>query len=163
MQDISRRQFMVSTAAIGATTTIGMSSGSVFAAPLSFDKYPIPKSQANTFIEFTSVVTPDSDLTTWSFGWEIAEDPYFENVVQKDSVKYIDYTDSDDVQMTVRLEHVPPGKKLYYRTICDNCYAQEQVLEQSHLESRLFTVFPTQEISKAVADSTISPVVEQSF
>jgi phosphodiesterase/alkaline phosphatase D-like protein len=122
MYQISRRKFLMSSA---ATSAVAVLSSPLAVANMSLPQvdynYPIPKAPVSNEVSFSVEVIGDNYTNQWAVKWEFATDPYFENIINSDSILFVDKVESQ--QLKVTLLDVPPGYKLYYRLITDGCQA----------------------------------------
>lgn len=118
--------------------------------------YPIPTAPVDDFVSVIRNIIPDNNVEYWQINWQFAEDPYFESVVNADSVKY--KADGEKL-VSIRLEKVPAGKKLYFRMRCENCYADDWIEGLDKYAATQFIVFPGSDMSAEGLDAEVSPTL----
>lgn len=157
MNNLTRRSFLNGGAALLGGATLGVSLPAFSNRMLATEDYEIPGAPADNFVAVVRNIIPDRHSQRWQIKWQFAEDPYFEKVVNSDSVKY---ASEEDKLVQIRLENVPPNKKLYFKLECENCTASEWLGASELGKTTQFVVFPTTSLSASAEGEQRSPVVE---
>lgn len=156
MNHLTRRNFLQAGGAVLGISAMGFPHFVSAKHDYLTGDYPIPTAPIDDFVSVLRNIIPDSDAAYWQVNWQFAEDPYFESVVNADSVKY--KADGEKL-ISIRLEKVPAGKKLYFKIECENCYADELIGGMDKYTATQFVVFPGSEMSAEGLDVKTSPTL----
>ena len=160
MQQISRRKFMLSSAAVCATAGLASVSVPSFALADVLKDYPIPKAPLANYGQFWAAVTPNYGFEKWTVAWEVAEQPYFENIVQKDKFSS---TNMNDELLNICMERMPAGKKLCFPMNCDGCYAQQTIGQLDVKGAKNFVFYPNRDLRSDVFNAAEAPTLVQAY
>ncbi len=122
MTQMTRRSFILTGTAASVAGATGLSFP-VAALP-ELKKYPIPTAPIPSFLEVATQLYPTANEGSMEVSWEFATDPYFQNIVNKDSVSIpLSANNLEDKLLKLTILDVPKGAEVYYRINCNNCDA----------------------------------------
>lgn len=123
MTQMSRRSFLRSASAVVVTGLVASALPVRASSQFQPDyDYPIPTAPEVNHFNLKLQLVADQSADTMEVAWEIATDPDFQQIVNRDS---IGLTQTTRQALNIILDDVPQDTEVFYRLKCTNCDAYE--------------------------------------